>query len=309
MATPILIDTDMVADSAAALALAVASQAVEVRAIVGTAGSVSLNQAMSNIGRVLDALKPPQSPIIGLGLEQSGPDLKDRRHLFGADGLGGRPQPSPTSQTPEHFERVYERAISAAPGELVIVCLGPPSNPAAILESTPELLRKVRRIFLTGGAVWCRGDVSNHVEFNFHRDPKAAARILGSRLPVSVVPLDVTSLVCLDQSHLAHLAACGYRTGEVPAAMLEHALEYDGEPTYGKIHVAPVVTLGSLIWPELFMKTRARLQVTTDGPEAGRVKPAIGGDKAEQVDLLTAVNAADLLENVLESICHEAFVV
>ena len=52
-----------------------------------------------------------------------------------------------------------------------------------------------------------------------------------------------------------------------------------------------------------------RLEVSTKGAEAGRSKPGLGGDKSKHVDLLTAVNAVDLLENVLESLCHEEFVV
>ncbi|HWL94342.1 MAG TPA: nucleoside hydrolase, partial [Phycisphaerae bacterium] len=168
---------------------------------------------------------------------------------------------------------------------------------------------KVKRLFVAGGAVWCRGNVTEHVEFNFHRDPRAASRVLASGLPITVVPLDVSGLVCFDESHVAHLAASGYRTGQIPAELLEHALEYDGEPAYGKTFVPAAVAVGSVLWPELFMKTRMQLQIVAEGPQAGRSKPALGGDKSKQVDLLTAVNAAEFLERALESLCHEAFVV
>lgn len=309
MATPVLIDTDMAADSAVALALALASESIDLRAVVGVAGAVPLNQAVANISRLLDALRPPAQPLVGLGLDQSGAALRDRRTLFGTDGLGAWDRPIPANDPPQHFETVYEKTINAAHGELVILALGPLTNLAAMIENSPELFKRVKRIHITGGAVWCRGNVTTRVEFNFHRDPRAAAAVLASGLPITVVPLDVTSLVCFDESHVAHLAASGYRTGQVPAELLEHALEYDGEPAYGKSFIAPALTVGSLLWPQLFMKTRMQLQVVAEGPEAGQTKPALGGDKSRHIDLLTAVNAVDFLENLLESLCHEAFVV
>ncbi len=309
MATPVLIDTDMGVDGAVAVSLALATEALDVRAVVGVAGCVPLNQAVSNVSRFLSELKPPVMPGVGLGLEQSGAGLRDRREVYGNDGLGNWNQPVPASIAPEHFESVYESFLKKAGDEAVIFALGPLTNIAAVIEGAPELMKKIQRLVIAGGVVWTRGNVSEHIEFNFHRDPVAASRVLSSGLPITVVPLDVTSLVCLDQSHVAHLAASGYRTGQLPAKLLEHAVEYDGEPVYGKIFLPAAVALGSFIWPGLFMKTRMELQVTPDGKEAGRARPALAHDKSKQVDLLTAVNTVDFLENMLEALCHEAFVV
>ena len=119
----------------------------------------------------------------------------------------------------------------------------------------------------------------------------------------------LSRLICLDESHVARMAASGYRTGEVLAKALRHSLDSDGEPGKGKACIPDAVTAGSLLWPNLFLRTQLRLDVTTSGPQAGRTHPALGGDPSSRVDLLTAVNAADFIENLLESLCHEAFVV
>ena len=124
-----------------------------------------------------------------------------------------------------------------------------------------------------------------------------------------VAPLDVTNYIALDASNTAHLAASGYRTGELAARVLEPLLEQEAEPSYGRIHIAGAVAVASVIWPDLFLKTRMRLEIDVEGPRAGQCKPGLGGDKSRYVDLLTAVNAVDLLENMLESLCHEEFVV
>jgi len=311
MSVPLLIDTDVGIDDAAAIALALASDAVELRALCGVGGNVSLAQGMTNLGRLLTALAPPAMPMIGRGLDPPpalGHALADRRDIFGEDGLGECDLPG-AAPAARDFREVYHDAIESAEGEIVLVCLGPPTNLAALWRESPDLLRAARQIYVTGGAVWARGGAEKGIEFNFHRDPASAEALLQSGLPITVSPLDVTCLVCFDESNVARMAASGYRTGEVLARMLPFPIEHDPAGGPGRTVLPDLVTLGSLIWPALYLKTRARLEVATSGTDAGRCKPALGGDPAQRVDLLTAVNAVDLLENVLESLCHEAFVV
>lgn len=306
MATPVLIDSDMGVDSAAALALALSSDALDVRAVVAVGGLVAVDQAAVNAGRVIEALAPPARPVIGRGLEAA--NKVDRAAMHGEDGLGDWDftLKQPVATLP--WEKAYDRAIAEAGGKLCILALGPLTNVAAHLARGDGARRGIASILVCGGAVWAKG-AHDGAEANFRRDPAGAAAVLASGVNVTVAPVDVTELVCLDQSHVAHLAASGYRTGEVTARVLEHALESDGAPAYGKTFVPAAVAAAGLVWPALFMKTRMRLEVSTAGRDAGRCKPALGGDKSSQIDLLTAVNAADLLENMLESLCHEAFVV
>jgi inosine-uridine nucleoside N-ribohydrolase len=170
-------------------------------------------------------------------------------------------------------------------------------------------VKAVRHVYVTGGAAWTQGHAGTPAEYNFRRDPAAAAAVLSTGLPITVAPLDVAKLVVLDESHVARLAASGYRTGETLARLLRYPLEQDSEPACGKTWIHAAVAAGGLVWPNLFMKTRMRLEITTSGRDAGRCRPALGGDRSKQVDLLTAVNAADFIENLLESLNHEAFVV
>lgn len=309
MPIPVLIDTDLGVDDAVAISLALASDALDVRAMVGVGGSVELDQVVKNIGRLLNALNPPKLPVIGRGLDQTGSGLIDRRDVFGEDGLGNWKHPEPAKVEFAEYLDVYKQVIEDANGELNILAMGPLTNLAAVMATAPELFDSVKRIYIGGGVVWAKGDAGEFTEFSFYRDPPAAEKVLSSGMTMTVAPLDVSGLVCLDQSHVAHMLASGYRTGEVSAQILEYVLEQDKEPGYGKAFVPAVLAAGSMIWPDLFLKTRMRLDMTTDGAESGRCKPGLGGDKTKHVDLLTAVNAVDFLENMLESLCHEAFIV
>lgn len=309
MPIPVLIDTDMGADDAVAILLATASAVLDVRAIVGVGGCVSLDHVMQNVGRVLHALDPPSVPFIGRGLDQTAPGLRDRGDVFGEDGLGGFDEPLLETMTPVDFRDAYCQAIEAADGELNVLAIGPMTNLAAVLAADGDVKRSIKHLYVAGGAVWSKGNVNEATEFNFYRDPSAARRVLDSGLPITVVPLDVTGLVCLDQSHVAHLAASDGKIAQIAARVLEHGLAFGGEPAAGKVFVHAAVAAGAMIWPELFMRTKMRLDVTTAGKQGGRSQPALGGDKSKRVDLLTAVNAVDFLENLLECLCRETFIV
>jgi len=303
MAVPLLIDTDPGIDDAVAIALALASDKLDVRAIIGVGGNIGVDQTTRNICRLLAALGPSKSPLVGRGLN---PEKKpiDRTLKVGADGMGdaGLADTSDAGAVP--YEEAYRRA--AGSNELEVLALGPLTNLAAILKNEPQIKKQIKRITISGGAVWAH---AIEPEFNFERDPRAVMDVFGAGIPVTVVPLDVTAFVSLDDSHAGHLAASGTRAGQVLARILRYTLDRDLEPGLGKTYIKDAVAAGALLWPDLFLKTRMRLDVVLAGPEAGRCRPQLGGDPAQRVDLLTAVNAVDFIENLLEQLCDEAFVV
>lgn len=295
-------------DDAVAVCLLLAAEAVDVRAIVGVGGSVGLDQVMVNIDRLLAALDPPVMPVIGRGMDQGGERLVDRRSILGEDGFGEVELPAGGFAGVDYLQ-AYRSAIESAGGELVVLAIGPLTNLATVLCESPDAAKVIRRVYVMGGAVLGKGNIGGVAEFNFHRDPAAAATVLGSGLDITVAPLEVTSHFSMDESNVAHLAASGYRTGEVLAKLLAHPIERNAGPHRGRFQVHDAVAAAAVLWPGLFMRTRMRIEIVTEGEQAGRSKPALGGDASTQVDLLTAVNAGDLAENLLESLCHEAFVV
>jgi inosine-uridine nucleoside N-ribohydrolase len=229
--------------------------------------------------------------------------------MHGTDGFGNTDLPEDTSLKTFDYQDLYRNVVTDAAGEAIVIALGPLTNLAAIIHESPPLAAKIKHIYVMGGAVWARGSADSVTEFNFHCDPAAAATVLSSGLPITIAPLDVTNLVQIDESHVARMAASGYRTGEVLARLLRFRLGQGTPPVHGKAFIHDAIAVGGLLWPQLFLKTKMRLQIVSSGPDAGRSQPALGGDPVQKVNLLTAVNAADLLENMLESLCHEAFVV
>jgi len=308
MSTPVLIDTDMGVDDAMAIALALASPELEVVGLSGVGGNVPLEQATTNIARLLSGLGVRSWPKIARGLDQPA-GLKDALHVHGDDGLGKMDLPLPEDFRPGELVACYEECIETRGSPLVIIAIGPLTNLAAILRERPGLLQRVGRIVVMGGAVWCKGNISPSAEFNFYRDPQAAADVLASGLPITVVSLDVTNQVVMDESHLARLSRSGNRTAELIASMIRFPMSQASDEGSGRFLVHDPLTVGTLLWPALFLQSRMALEITTSGPQAGRSKPMIAKDKKRQLSVVISVNVADFLEHLLERLCHEQFVV
>lgn len=308
MATPILIDTDMGVDDAMAVGLALASSELQLVGLASVGGNVPLEQATVNAGRLLAALGLSDWPPIARGLDQSG-SLMHATNVHGDDGLGLVDLPVPDQFTPGELIPVYEKLIAEHGGSLVIVAIGPLTNLAHLLRERPGLLEKAGRIIVMGGAIWCKGNITPDAEFNFYRDPMAAREVLSSGLPITVVSLDVTNQVVMDESHVARLSRSGNVLGELMARLVRFPMSQPSDEGAGRFLVHDPLTIGAMLWPQLFLQSKMALDITTTGPQAGKSKPMIAKDKKRQLSVVISVNVADFLENLLERLCHEKFVV
>jgi len=308
MPHPVIFDTDMGVDDAFALTLAMAANTLDVVGVCTVGGNVGVDQATANTGRCLAAWRPSTMPPVGRGRDPSDAGLPDATSIFGADGLGECGLPVPVGWAWGDAQTVYETMLSRYRGELVVIAVGPLTNLGALLDENPSLLAKAQRLVIMGGAVFCPGNVTPTAEFNIYRDPIAAAKVLASGLPITLVPLDVTRKVALDESHRAHLAASNPRGSRLLATMIEYPMSREpGRPGCFLVHDA--VAVGVLLWPELFLQTRMAVRVATDGPERGRTVPAVGSRGLPPVSVVLSVQVTDFMENMLELLCSEEFVV
>jgi inosine-uridine nucleoside N-ribohydrolase len=310
MPKPILIDTDMGVDDAVAITLALCAPELTLVGMTSVGGNVPLEQATRNMGRLLTALELERWPALARGLDQEGDGLEHALHVHGPDGMGGLDLPDAEAVEIGDFRELYERLIIEHGDALTIIAIGPLTNLAALRRDRPDLLARVGQIIVMGGAIWCPGNVTPHAEFNFYRDPQAAADVLGDGLPVTVVPLDVTRQVAMDESHIAHLSRSGTRAGDLLARMIRFPMEQASEESApGQFLVHDALTVGGMLWPQLFMRSRMGLSVTIDGEQAGRCRPLVARDKSRQLSVIISVQVGEFVENLMETLCHETFIV
>jgi purine nucleosidase len=203
MAKKVMIDCDVGVDDALALILAFHSPELEVKAVTGVNGNVSLNQVFENIQKILSLIQPKDKPLIAKGADRP---LKgrtiDAHSVHGRDGLGGA---KIARRKGEKYWEIFSGSADELipkiareyPNEVILIAVGPLTNLALGIQRDLEGMKKLKEIVIMGGAARTRGNVTLYAEFNIYSDPLAAQIVFESGLPITLVPLDVTHQVFL----------------------------------------------------------------------------------------------------------------
>ena len=271
MTETIIIDTDPGQDDAVALLLAFASAAeLDLRAITTVAGNVPVAQTTANALRIRQLGGRDDVPVHrGADVPLVFP-LSTAEFVCGPDGLAGADLPPPRGEAaPGHAVEALIAILRAAADDGVTLCpLGPLTNLALAFRLAPDVLPKVKRIVLMGGAL-ALGNVTPAAEFNIHVDPHAAAIVFGCGRPIVMMGLGVTLQAIAAHEQVARLLEHGNAAGRTVHGMLTRPRP-GGLGTVGHPMHDPCV-IAFLLWPELFSGRDCHVEVeTADGPLRGR---------------------------------------
>lgn len=189
----LIVDTDGGVDDAQALVMLIGNGIIP-QAVTTVFGNVSLDSATGNIAAVLATLgaKIPVFKGAHCGLVQP---LIDAVSVHGEDGLGGARRPEYIDEAEEeHAVDYLRRVLSAAAksGDTIdLMMIGPLTNLALALRLEPEAAKGVGRLYIMGGTLNGRGNVTPAAEFNIFADPEAAGIVFSSELDIVLVPWEV----------------------------------------------------------------------------------------------------------------------
>eukprot|EP00927_Polykrikos_kofoidii_P061358 TRINITY_DN56195_c0_g1_i1.p1 TRINITY_DN56195_c0_g1~~TRINITY_DN56195_c0_g1_i1.p1 ORF type:complete len:378 (+),score=48.86 TRINITY_DN56195_c0_g1_i1:91-1134(+) len=195
---PLVLDVDTGVDDAFALLLAARCPTVELLAVTCVHGNCTVDQAVENTLRVLDAAGARADLPVGRGFERALIQSAYRCYeVHGDDGLGDLKPPLPASSRsthPDHAVKVLLDSLRYAPVDqgLTVVALGPLTNIAVAFRTDPGLWRaKCTKLVWMGGSVAAGGNSTAWGEANAFCDPEAAYICMNSGLPLVVYPWDV----------------------------------------------------------------------------------------------------------------------
>jgi purine nucleosidase len=105
--------------------------------------------------------------------------------------------------------------IKRHPNEITLIAIGPLFNIGAAIDRDPATFHKLRRVVLMGGSI-DRGYGLNadgkpkppEAEWNIKQDPKGAAKLFASGVPIFMAPLDSTQ-IALETAERESLFAAG----------------------------------------------------------------------------------------------------
>jgi purine nucleosidase len=297
----VMIDCDVGVDDALALILAFHSPELDVKVVTGVNGNVPLIQVFENIQKILSLIQPRNKTLIAKGADQP---LKGKtiyaHSVHGKDGLGGAKIDRIKGEewwqfSPASADELIPKMARQYPGEMTLIATGPLTNLALALQRDREGMGKLKAVAIMGGAVRTKGNSTPYAEFNIFSDPLAAKIVLGSGLPITLVPLDVTHQVSLTPQWMEE------RVKPINNAFSKFVIEATGYDSTAHqfrnkelIHLHDPLAVGVVIDPELVREERLSIDVETqEGESFGKT---VEGRGDSNIDVCLTVNAKSFLD-------------
>jgi purine nucleosidase len=216
---PCILDCDPGHDDAVALLLAAAHPALDLRTITTVGGNAPLDKVTLNARRVCTLAGIRDVPIAAGAEGPSGGVLEPAADVHGESGLDGPELPEARVELdPRPAVELIAGELASAGEQLTIFATGPLTNVAAALERVER--DGIREIVWMGGSTE-RGNRTPYAEFNAWVDPEAAAAVVASGVPFTMVGLNLTHQARATPQMIARIRALGTPLGDTVAGWFE----------------------------------------------------------------------------------------
>jgi len=203
---PVILDCDPGHDDAIALVMAHRSPMINLLAVTTVCGNAPLDKTTANALRILEFIGAGDVAV-GAGCESPLARPLVLGTADGPSGLEGSPYLPKATIKPVamHGVELMAKVLNEAPEPVVLVPTGPLTNIGLLLLKYPQVAEKIDKIVLMGGAFYRRNEYITPTEFNIFCDPEAARIVVDSGIDITMVGLDVTMQVLVEEPQFAEL--------------------------------------------------------------------------------------------------------
>ena len=262
----VIMDCDPGHDDAIALGMAHRSPAVARIGVTTVCGNAPLAKTPSNARRLHERLGAGGVPVAAGCVQPLARPLV-LGTADGPSGLDGSPYlpESAMELVPMHGVDFLARLLREADEPVVLAPTGPLTNIGMLLLKHPQVRDKIARIVLMGGAFYRRSEIITPTEFNIFCDPEAAQIVVDSGLDVTMVGLDVTMQVLMEEPQFERLEAIGTPLSRVVVDWLRfYEKLHRGQMGIGGALHDPLV-LAAIIDPALIEAREAHVHIDLTG--------------------------------------------
>ncbi|CAJ1059841.1 inosine-uridine preferring nucleoside hydrolase [Xyrichtys novacula] len=178
----VIIDTDCGIDDAQAIMMALAAPNIQIVGITCVFGNAVVENVCQNVLRVLSVCEHEGIPVFrGSGGPLVGAGSSPTDH-FGTDGFGDVIKDKDTQWEEkiqgEHAVSAMIRLVTENQKQVSLVALGPLTNLALAVRLDPSFPQKLKDLYIMGGNMEGKGNITLCAEFNFVMDPESAYIVL-----------------------------------------------------------------------------------------------------------------------------------
>jgi inosine-uridine nucleoside N-ribohydrolase len=269
----LIIDCDPGIDDAVAMVLAMQYPGFEILGITTTFGNATIEQATKNALRIVE-LSGKNIPVCrGADKPLTVPLRPPPDFVHGKDGLGNTHQPEPSTKPHDKPAAQFLADMAKAyPGQITILAVGRLSNLAAAIKLDSHFARNVREVVLMGGTLYVPGNVSPVAEANVGGDPHAADLVFTTPWKLTMIGLDVTTKVRLDEGMLSRVKARNERFGPFLYSITRFYDEFhrNVEHVSGGVYVHDPSAVVYLMEPDIFELKEGPVRVVCEGIAIGQ---------------------------------------
>lgn len=256
----ILIDTDPGYDDALAILLASSNkEKLNVVGITTVFGNSTLKVVNNNLVELLNYynINVPYAfgaeyPINGIkkGKKHSEADLFNLPFSIC----------NPNELKAEHF---LMNVLKKSEELITVVSLGPLTNIAKLINEYPEIINKIDKIVIMGGAI-NNGNITSVAEFNIFCDPEAAKIVFTSGIKIILASLEVTRRATLKEIDFIEIEKLGEKQKKIAEIIKKSSSKYGLSSKHG-IPIHDVCTIMYLTNPEIFKTVKYNISIETKG--------------------------------------------
>ena len=262
MQTRLILDTDIGTDvdDILALGLILGSPELKLEGVTCVYGDVRLRARM-----VLKMLQLRGVSGVPVFAGAARPLLGQKPvHWGGYEGKGLlEPEDDALHPAAEHAPDFIVRMVMENPGQIHLVGIGPLTNLAQAFLLEPLLAQNLAHLTLMGGVVRNvdRLDLP-YCEYNIRCDPEAAQIVFTSGAPLTIVPLDVTTLVRMRPAGVERIKRADT---PYPLALAGQVELYSHYKEHGFTFTHDPLAVATLIRPDLVKLRELHIDVETGG--------------------------------------------
>ena len=288
VALDVIVDQDGGVDDLIAIALLMKSPAVHVRAITICPADSYLEPATKATQLFVDRLGGTNITIAQGHAEGTNPFPAqwrgDAGHVLDIAALKGV---QPLSVNPIVAEDAAHHLVRLLSGTQAFSILetGPFTDIADALTLDPSIRKNITRIYAMGGAIRVKGNAEQaghdgSAEWNIFNQPQAAADVVRSGVPITLIPLDATNHVPLRKEFLDRLSAQTSTASQLASQAwgTTYNFQQQGVTPY---YFWDTLTAAVMLDRSLATITNLKIQVVTAGASQGRTMEDPAGNVVE----------------------------
>jgi inosine-uridine nucleoside N-ribohydrolase len=311
----ILIDTDpgigtprADVDDGIAILLALCSPVLDIAGITTVKGNTDVHSGTANVLRLLRDAGRTEIPVAkgcSRPIGREVPEIVERR-------LSWIPPAAEDAafRTSERGVDFMIDTVMGSPSKTTIVAMGPLTNVALAMIEEPGVCNFIDEIVVMGGSIYASG-TRPRVEFNILNDPEAADIVFESGVPITLIPLDVTTSVRFRKETIKPWAEADSplirRVHDLTVDWMEYRYIVRGEEDVG-CYFHDAMNVAYLVDPDMFISVDARIVVELRGEHTrGQTVVHMGASEAGHPisKVLVGVDRARFTRMVVDEIATQ----